>query len=374
MSKNWEFTKTDTKMVKGLAIILMLMHHLWYFPDRIAGGELKYLITMFDSSSISVLGLFGKICVAIFFFVGGYGIYKSSLKKNFNILNNIKKLYINYWKVFLLFIPIAFLFFSNQFPYCTNINIYSKYAVFGWKDIFNNFLGFSSTLNSEWWFLYSYLIAIITFPLIKKIFSKHSTSFNLILIIIFTVLMANVFPAIGDLKELGVLNNNFFYSHFLRQTSPHISCFWLGILFAKDDLLFKCHRCITDVIKLNIVVDIIGIFIIVYLRTMYVGALLDILYVPLLIILFLDFIKRFKFLPRIFEMFGNNSTNMWLMHTFYCYYFSVFAKIVTSTEWAVPSLIILVILSLTSSIIVNHFWKLIGIIWIKGKKTLKRFN
>lgn len=34
------FTKEDTKVIKGIAIILMLTHHLWGFPDRIAGGEL----------------------------------------------------------------------------------------------------------------------------------------------------------------------------------------------------------------------------------------------------------------------------------------------------------------------------------------------
>ena len=46
MKKNVEaFPKSDTQIIKGLAILLMLMHHLWFFPDRIAGGELKYLFT-----------------------------------------------------------------------------------------------------------------------------------------------------------------------------------------------------------------------------------------------------------------------------------------------------------------------------------------
>jgi hypothetical protein len=28
------FTRTDTKVIKGVAVLLMLMHHLFYFPDN----------------------------------------------------------------------------------------------------------------------------------------------------------------------------------------------------------------------------------------------------------------------------------------------------------------------------------------------------
>lgn len=36
---NGNFSKEDTKVVKAVAIILMLMYHLWYFKDRIVGGK-----------------------------------------------------------------------------------------------------------------------------------------------------------------------------------------------------------------------------------------------------------------------------------------------------------------------------------------------
>lgn len=31
-------SREDTKILKGIAVLLMLMHHLWTFPDRIYGG------------------------------------------------------------------------------------------------------------------------------------------------------------------------------------------------------------------------------------------------------------------------------------------------------------------------------------------------
>ena len=168
LKKDEILSKANSKIIKGLAILLMLIHHLWFFPERIAGGELKYLFYIMGRSTISILGSFGKICVSLFFFVGGYGIYIQSKNRSFNILKNIKKIYKNYWKVFLIFIPIGYLLFSNQTPYCADEKIYTNFLFFGYNYILANFLGFSSSLNGEWWFLRSYIIAIITFPFIKK--------------------------------------------------------------------------------------------------------------------------------------------------------------------------------------------------------------
>ena len=85
-------SREDTQIIKGLAIVLMLMHHLWAFPDRIP-VSLNYVFTIFEQSSIVYIGMFGKICVSLFFFVGGYGTYLSSSEKNYDIVNRIRKLY-----------------------------------------------------------------------------------------------------------------------------------------------------------------------------------------------------------------------------------------------------------------------------------------
>ena len=103
-TKEESFSRTDTKIIKGVAIILMLMHHLWAFPDRIAGGALNTVFNIFGESSAVFFGLFGKICVSLFFFLGGYGVYMQSKKSEFTILSNIKKLCLAYWKVFIVFI------------------------------------------------------------------------------------------------------------------------------------------------------------------------------------------------------------------------------------------------------------------------------
>lgn len=222
------FTRDDTKIIKGAAIILMLIHHLWGLPERIAGGSLKYMFTIFGQSSIVYFGLFGKICVSLFFFVGGYGMYIASQNGRLDIINKLKMLYISYWKVFVLFIPMGFLFFSCQPIYCEDSNICNRYAEFQWGEFLQNFLGLRTTYNSEWWFLKSYVYAIISFPLVKKICDKYTAITNFTIIIIGSIMVTNVFPALGNIESIGKLNNNFLYQAFFCQRAPYIACFWVG--------------------------------------------------------------------------------------------------------------------------------------------------
>ena len=361
------FSSKDTKIIKGLAIILMLMHHLWPFSERIAGGELKHLFNIFGDSSLTSFGLFGRICVSLFFFLGGYGIYIQSKKKNFNIIANLKKLYLAYWKVFLIFIPIGFIFFKNQIAYTENNYYYTRFLNLNWNEVLKNFFAFSSSLNGEWWFLTSYIFAILSFPIIKMIFEKRNTKESIVLILVFSILMTNVFPALGDIKELGYMNNNYLYRSFFCQSSPYIACFWMGMLFGKENLIIRFKELIEENIKFNVLTDVVLLGIIVYLRQKVVGAELDILYVPVLIIAFLDLLSHMPRLKGLFERLGKQSTNMWLIHSFYCYYFYPFVKLIIALNWAVPCLIVLIIMTYVTSLGIDIFWEYIG----KGYNYLK---
>lgn len=70
---NFEISKQDSLIMKGIAICAMLWHHLFYTHPEY--GKFVY-----------ELGQLGKVCVAIFLFVSGYGLYKSFNKLNFSEL------------------------------------------------------------------------------------------------------------------------------------------------------------------------------------------------------------------------------------------------------------------------------------------------
>jgi len=358
-------TRDDTKIMKGIAICCMLMHHLWCFPARTAGQPLENLFTIFNISSTLYFGFFGKICVPMFFFFGGYGVYKSCYGKKYDIVGRLKKLYFAYWKVFLVFIPIGFIFFSSQTPYCTDPFIYTRFLNFTSKELCSNFLGFTSTYNREWWFLISYAFALISFPLIRAVIDRFSAKTNIFIAIIVTLLITNIFPGIRMSKTLGTLGANMLYIKLFCQIAPYAACFWMGAVVARNGLLDRLNESAKKNGILNPVTDIIVWCMVIFLRQSELGDKFDIFYIPVLTVATIDLLKRIKVVRNVFVQLGKQSTFMWLTHTFFCYYFGITAKVISAPRYAILSLIVLIAMSFLASVILERFWN--GIEFAYGK-------
>ena len=96
--------------MKGIAICAMLFHHLYYsIPDWIKpyDGVLYWL------------GELGKVCVALFLFCSGYGLSAQYAKINDVkgtagfLVKRFASFYLNYWMVFLIFVPITVFVFHR---------------------------------------------------------------------------------------------------------------------------------------------------------------------------------------------------------------------------------------------------------------------
>ena len=98
-------SKTDTNVLKGIAIIFMLLHHLFYARRELYDDVILYG----DNGIVNEIGIFSKVCVAVFVFLSGYGLTvsnasaKSICLKDFYV-HRFVKLYMNYWLIWLLFI------------------------------------------------------------------------------------------------------------------------------------------------------------------------------------------------------------------------------------------------------------------------------
>lgn len=78
------FSKDDTNIVKGIAIIAMIFHHTWKNNPELP-------IYMLDKPDIiTVLAEAAKICVALLTILSGYGLSESYKKiKNRSVKNDI---------------------------------------------------------------------------------------------------------------------------------------------------------------------------------------------------------------------------------------------------------------------------------------------
>ncbi len=66
------FNKNVTSQMKAIALLLMLVHHLWREP-----GFVRFEPVAYGNILLSI-GLMSKICVGIFMFLSGYGLMASS--------------------------------------------------------------------------------------------------------------------------------------------------------------------------------------------------------------------------------------------------------------------------------------------------------
>lgn len=66
------FSKNDTARVKGIAILMLLFHHLFYNPKLIEQREIVFHFV--PQEKITAVAIGARICVWIFVFLSAYGL------------------------------------------------------------------------------------------------------------------------------------------------------------------------------------------------------------------------------------------------------------------------------------------------------------
>lgn len=367
-------TREETKMIKCIAILLMLAHHMFVFQPRLPNSFMYDIWFSYNGQSFAqIIGSFGKICVSIFMFLGGYGMYVRHSKGTYHVQSAILKLYQNYWKIFIIYIPIAFLFFGSQPIWCEDATLCTVYTDFNFFDLITNFVGWRCTYNQEWWFLFSYLIAVLWGSLFIA-FNKKTSCFwiEFAEVIVITFLIQIVFPNLSILPLFSGINDNLLYAILITPFNSFCCSFLMGCVFAKYACIEKMRNIFSGYrIFIRICMVSLLMVLLVYLRVFVFTMELDIFFVPCFIVIC---VELFAMLPqmilKVLHMIGDHSANMWLIHSFYCYYFYTVVRIVFCTSNALADYLILVFLTLFSSIIINKFYETL----LPLKRILKKDN
>lgn len=69
-SKSWNLSLADTNALKGIALLFLLCHHLFYIQD----GSYHDILLFGKYPLVQEFGIACKVCVAIFVFLSGYGL------------------------------------------------------------------------------------------------------------------------------------------------------------------------------------------------------------------------------------------------------------------------------------------------------------
>lgn len=313
-------SKENIKMIQGIAVMLMVFHHLFGFPDRISATY----YAPFDFNIIhleTMLAYFGRICVAIFIFCSGYGLYnkykkmfvehKWTLLKGYKIIFfSIKKFYLRYWIVFIFFIPYGF--YSNIYEFIP-------------LQLIKNIFGIACTYNKEWWYVYTYLRLLIVFPLLFNFvlfFIKRNSRMKL-----FAISLIVIFLLLFVVYKYDGLETSFLISLIM---------FYIGIIVAEFNIL-ELINCNIKKLSFGDCIVMVTFMIAIYIR-LVVSSKLDLLIVPIIIFCLLYLLNSkyvLSFFKYLLSIEGRYCQYIWLTHTFLSYYYFQNQLYSLSISWVI---------------------------------------
>ena len=315
------FSLSVTNVCKGIAIILLLAHHLWQ-PSQ--PGQYPDWLRQFAIN--------GKWCVSLFLVLSGYGLYKSGCGWIKTFVYRLPHMLINYWVVGLIFIPISILVFGQTL---SRVYPHGKEWVFALQAFGVNWIMPTRGFNPTWWFMNVIVPLYLMSPILFWIAKRNP----------FLLLMFSILAMILPIK-----------SSFWSVVKPWQLSFIYGMLLCELDA-FGRMRNRTNAI-LSCVLGIAGVCLAYAYRNShldYVGAIFIMLTTCALFALFGKCAKM-AFLPL--EFIGIHSMNIFLIHTFfrYCWFkkfFDLQAPFVTFP--------LLLAASLLSSVAIEQMKRWIGL-------------
>lgn len=284
-------SKNDSKILKCIAICLMVFHHLFAFPERIT---VEY-INIFDFSFFhfeTLLSYFGRICIAMFVFVSGYGMSKqffydtntSVLEQYKRTIKKLWKFYTMYWIIMLVTLPYGFIKGIYKFELISFIK---------------NVIGLNCSYNAEWWYVWFYIKLLLLFPLIIRTVNwvmEKSKSISIILVLLLSVITI------------------FFKQDF---------SYWMIVIISIGIVKYSLFDRLYHKIENKVSISIIGCICCFFLRT-YIPLNIDLI-LSIFFCFFIVAIRREIKIKNHIESFclkvGNYSMYIWLIHSFFCYYY-----------------------------------------------------
>ncbi len=302
---NKVFSKEYTLFVKGIAIIILCWHHLYWH-------EVTLPISVSHTSFLDLSITLTKVCVALFTVLSGYGMnesYKREKNKNdfLFMVKHINKLFICYWWVY---IP-AFVFSFWLHRSGTPLQIYNLSGSDGIRNFLFDLFGiraliYSPTLNNTWWYMEAVIFFYMLFPFFQFCMKKCAG------FLLFVSGLPVMFATLGIVwSKLLTTDRELFYMF------PFI----IGMCLSEYGILNRAVRWGNHYKKELLWGAITGLVTAMILRTQ-IPMLTDVLY-ALAIILLAIAVKslNFKIIESVFEYLGKYSMNIFLIHSFVYFYF-----------------------------------------------------
>lgn len=320
---DYTFSKADTQVVKGLAILFMLFAHLFNRPQLM--DMVTPLVYVGEQPFVSLF-IFALNPVHFFIFLSGYGLSLS----NKNVGKRCLRLYFHYWLTLLIFVPLGH-FWGNPQVYPGSV-----------VSILTNIIAWNNSYNHETWFILPYALLVLTSPFIFR--QADRRGYKLVLTITFGIYILIRLASHWDAKWLDKFHLLFWIDSYFTLLLP----FFLGATAAQrfSFSYFKEHMPLWGaIVGLPLLMGAI-----ILVRNTYQSIFYP-FYVTAFILLFVS-ARRPSSMDRILGALGRHSTSMWLIHTYFCYY--LFQKIIYGFKYPLFIFMMLLIVSYVTAVLIDR--------------------
>lgn len=351
----YRFNLKNTNYIKGVAILLLLFHHL--FSGTVPGAIENLNIS--GTPWYCYFARYAKTCVAIFTIMSGYGLYAStstdySVKKFY--LKRYSKFYLNYWVIFIIFVPLKILVTPELLANGALMFHSVLSDALGFTYFFN---GRISNINPTWWYISSILFLYFLFPFFRLLLDRFNTWFLLL--------------SLYSLISVVIPTQLFTQLHLFETVYWLIFPFILGMYCAKNDIFSKImnYGSKYSSVFFKWIVFFILFAIFLYLRE-FSGIMTDLLFDGMgggvLIFILNESSKLNGKFTNLINLLGKHSMNIFLFHTFI--FADLLPKVIYSTKSICLDYIIMILFCLAISMAIEMFKRLIGIPILYGRLKL----
>lgn len=328
------FSKTNSSVVKGFSILLLLNYHLFNSQYTIAAMEVNH--SPIPLSAFLTFANFGNICVSLFVFMTAFGISRSlfsqkdlSAEKAYS--QATRRFFTLMLNFFLLYLSVNLLWWSHF--------DYTKIYGIGKQGLLNRLLDAlglhhitsTGTLNVTWWYMKLAYLLIFLVPFLA--FWVQKLGYTILLLSLMLPIILSVDPDVKRYLFTAVLGVCAAYGNWpeklMNKSCPRLLQWALGIA--------AFLTCI--VIRQNAFIQANYLFVvdapICLLLLFFAGILLA--NVPLL--------------KNVLSFIGRHSLNIYLVHTFF--YLLLWREFIYSFRFAGITLLLLLCTSLLYSVILE---------------------
>ena len=346
----------DSQLIKGIGILLMFFHHLYYNVEIYTSYELSGLIINSDINY--KIAVAAKVCVSLFVFITAYRI--STKLKAYSDTDNTKSIYSdiclksaiklikNISCLLLIIIFISYLFnFEHSASSVWGASLSNKIIGFvtnaiGVARIFN-----ISLYASSWWYIGLSLLLIALIPVLYKAVCKFGGA---------SILVLSVF-----------IINSLGFNTTTDGLPRYLLVAVLGIVFAEYNIIEKTENYLNTnkaLKSLTVILLILSVPIIIIIRSHTSSKYLVDAVMTFVIVLIANlFIRYIPIVRTILASLGKYSLQMWLMHSFFTVYWFKDFTYSFKNIWLI--LAVLTICTFAVSYIYTNFSKIFNLDIIK---------